>query len=313
MFSEEFLIDSKSARNFHLAEISDERAQEILNRAKALVFAAWQGQGIASTEQIAEFYEVPPNTVRSAVKVKNYREELNSDGLKVLRGKVLKDVRSIIDLTPDTPQALSWTPRAALRLGMFLRDSPVAKQVRNLLIEMAVQSQPISTKRDLELKIELQQLQNEYQRMGWEIVQATSPRMLAFIRGEVPLERTEIQYVERQTGKPLGTTTNYRILPQLVEDVGLKRNLETDREQVKDILKRKLGMNFETGEGLGEGFFIARPLVIPEERYEDCLYVVAVELYGSEALRAWRHEQQLLPDYLQERGLLSSAQEEEVE
>jgi len=133
--------------------------------------------------------------------------------------------------------------------------------------------------------------------------------MLAFIRGELPLIRTEIQYVERQTGKPIGTTTNGRILPQLVEDIGLKRNSDEDNERVKEILKQRLGMDFETGEGLSKGFMTVTPVVIPEDRYEECLQVVAVELYGVDALAEWQYSQQLLPDYLEERGLLTSGDE----
>ena len=41
------------------------------------------------------------------------------------------------------------------------------------------------------------------------------------------------------------------------------------------------GMNWETGEGLGQGFLIVHPLVIPENVYEECLYIVANDLYGE--------------------------------
>ncbi len=304
------LIESRAARERQMAEMTNERAEDLLRRAKAIVFVARQGEGIATTEQMAAFYEVPSSTVRSVIREGNHRDELNSDGLKTLRGRDLKDARAIIALPSDTSQALTWTPRAALRLGMFLRDSLVARQVRTLLIDIAVQSvEARQPQRELELQVELQRLRNDFQRMGWEIVQRTSPRMLAFIRGELPLVRTEIQYVERQTGKPIGTTTNGRILPQLVEDIGLKRNSDEDKERVKKILKQRLGMNFETGEGLGKGFMTATPVVIPEDRYEECLQVVAVELYGVDALAEWQYSQQLLPDYLEERGLLTSGDE----
>ena len=299
------LIESRSARDKQMAEMPDDLAQDILNRAKALVFAVWQGQGIASTEQIAEFYQVSSSTILSAARVKGYREELDSDGLKVLRGKLLKDVKPIIGLTSDTPQALSWTPCAALRLGMFLRDSPVAKQVRNLLIEMAARGLAQNpSERELQLQVELQRLRQQYQDTGWQIVSATSPAMLAFIRGEAPLVRIEIQYIERHTGAPIGTTTNYRRLRQLVEDVGLNPDSDADKAWVEDILKRELGMDFDTGEGLGRGFFVTKPSVIPEDQYERCLYTVAVDVYGKFQLSQWQYSQQLLPEYLKEKGLL---------
>lgn len=302
------LVESRAARERQMAEMTNERAEDLLQRAKAILFAAWQGDGIATTEQVAAFYEIPADTVQTAIK--SHRDELKSDGLKVLRGKSLREVVSVFDTSPSTPSLTVWTPRAALRLAMFLRDSDVARQVRTLLIEIAVQSaEERQPQRELELQIELQRLQNDYQRTGWEIVQATSPRMLAFIRGELPLVRTEIQYVDHQTKKPFGTTTRHRILAQLVQDVGLRRNSDTDTERVKDILKHQLGMNFETGEGLGRGFITFHPSVIPEDRYEECLAVVATELYGANVLAEWQYNQQLLPDYLEERGLLTSGDE----
>jgi hypothetical protein len=58
------------------------------------------------------------------------------DGLKILRGRSLKDAREIVSLPSDTSQAATWTPRAALRLGMLLRDSEVAKKVPTLLLDI---------------------------------------------------------------------------------------------------------------------------------------------------------------------------------
>lgn len=305
--SDEAFLESRSIRDQRIAEMPNAQAQEILNRAKALLFSVWQGQGIATTDRVAEFYQVDVEAVQKVIQ--RNRDELAVDGLRVLRGKDLKDVMDIMSISSRTPNLTVWTPRAALRLGMLLRDSAVAKQIRSLLIEMVAQGRAESpNERTLTLQIELQRLRQQYQDTGWEIVQATSPAMLAFIRGERPLVRTEIQYVDKRTGEPLGTTT-YRILPQLVEDVGLQRNSEQDQQMVKDILRRERGVDWDTGEGLGAGFLIARPLVIPEELYEDYLYVVAKDLYGDHVLTGWRYEQQLLPDFLRERGLLPGSEQ----
>lgn len=299
--SDEAFLESRSVRDQRLAEIPNEQAEDVLNRAKALLFAVWQGQGIATTEQVAEFYSVDTEAIQKVVQ--RNRDELSVDGLRVLRGKDLKDVMDIMSISSRTPNLTVWTPRAALRLGMLLRDSAVAKQIRSLLIEMVAQGRAESpSERELTLQIELQRLRQQYQDTGWEIVKATSPAMLAFIRGERPLVRTEIQYVDKRTGEPLGTTT-YRILPQLVEDAGLQRNSEKDQQIVKDILRRERGVDWETGAGLGPGFMIACPLVIPEELYEDYLYLVAKDLYGDHVLAGWSYEQQLLPAFLKERGI----------
>ncbi|NJO75774.1 MAG: hypothetical protein HC833_19625 [Leptolyngbyaceae cyanobacterium RM1_406_9] len=206
--------NSKAGGDRQIAEIPGEQAQEMLNRAKALMFAVWKGEGIATSEQVADFYEVTYEVTTDVVRdnVRRHRDEFEADGLKTIKGKALTEVSEIISLTSQAVNVTLWMPRAALRLGMLLRDSEVAKQVRNLLVEMAAQGGRSPSTRELELQIELQHLKQRYQDTGWEIVKATSPAMLAFIRGEQPLVQTEIQYVDTRTGAPLGTTT-YRILP----------------------------------------------------------------------------------------------------
>ena len=135
--SGEVFIESRVARDRQIAEIPGEQAQEMLNRAKALMFTVWKGEGIATSEQVAEFYEVTTDVVRD--NVRRHRDEFEVDGLRTIKGKSLTEVREIISLTSQTVNATLWTPRAALRLGMLLRDSEVAKQVRNLLVEMVAQ------------------------------------------------------------------------------------------------------------------------------------------------------------------------------
>lgn len=147
------LVESKSARDNRLAELSHDRASEVLNKVKSLYFALWQGVGTATTEQIAEFYEVSNDVVRD--NLRRHRDEFDSDGLKLLKGKALKDVREIISLTPDTPQATIWTPRAALRLGMLLRDSEVAKTVRTSLLDAVENVIPAQSQEIDRLKLEL--------------------------------------------------------------------------------------------------------------------------------------------------------------
>lgn len=59
--SEDAFVESRSIRDRQLAEIEGDRAKEILTRAKTLIFAVWQGEGIATVEQVANFYETRAN------------------------------------------------------------------------------------------------------------------------------------------------------------------------------------------------------------------------------------------------------------
>jgi hypothetical protein len=145
--NEQVLLESPAARNAQLAQIGTDRAEELLTQAKALHFNVCQGTGIATTEQVAEFYEVPLDTVKSAVKY--HRSEFDADGLKVLTGKELSSVRLKFNLTNKTRNLTIWNPRSTLRLGYLLRDSEIAKAVRTTslnFIEQATQPTQVPPK-----------------------------------------------------------------------------------------------------------------------------------------------------------------------
>jgi hypothetical protein len=126
-------IPNREIRNAKLAAISQESALFALNKAKSLVMTFWRGGSIATTMSVASFFEVPQKTIRGLVDT--YRDELIADGLRLVTGSELQEVRRTLRLTSNAPNANIWTPRAILRLGMVLRDSLVAKQVRTVLLD----------------------------------------------------------------------------------------------------------------------------------------------------------------------------------
>jgi hypothetical protein len=173
MIAPEVLLESKTARDGQLTQFSHNAASDVLSKAKALVFALWQETGAATTQQMAEYYEVPVDAVESVLR--RNRDELESDGVNTLKGSDLKAFRyHSVNLTESskTARVTIWTPRAALRLGMLLRDSEVAKQVRNILLDVAQTAEPHDTgnvQREISQLIELAQTQveviNEQQKM----------------------------------------------------------------------------------------------------------------------------------------------------
>ncbi len=132
-FSDDFLVESKSAREQGLAKLKAQHSEErILNKVKSLFFAVWHGIGRISRQQLADFYEISVDVID-----KNYqrcRDEFQSDGVEVLSGKELREVRDILSLTSSTPRETIYTPAGALRMGFILRDSDVAKTVRTAAI-----------------------------------------------------------------------------------------------------------------------------------------------------------------------------------
>lgn len=133
-FSDEFLIESKTARDEGLASLKAQNSEiRILNKAKLLIFAVWQGVGLISRQQLADFYEVSLDAID-----KNYqrnKDEFVTDGVKVLQSKELTEVRDILSLTSSTPKETVYTSAGVLRMGFILRDSQVARAVRTTTIK----------------------------------------------------------------------------------------------------------------------------------------------------------------------------------
>ncbi|ANO05272.1 phage antirepressor KilAC domain-containing protein [Mycobacteroides immunogenum] len=94
-----------------------------------------------TTEMVASFYDVPVKTIQTLV-MRN-REELDDDGLNVVS-------RADFELTFNMKAGragtfLIYPRRAVLRIGMLLRDSRVARQVRDHLLDS---ERPIATREE---------------------------------------------------------------------------------------------------------------------------------------------------------------------
>lgn len=90
-----------------------------------------------TTDMVATFYAVDRETVLKLVQ--RNREELDDDGFRII---ARHEVMDILSMTPDqagmprTAPSMSLFPRrAVLRVGMLLRDSPVARRVRDYLLD----------------------------------------------------------------------------------------------------------------------------------------------------------------------------------
>ena len=141
ILTESAYTESKTLRDCQIVDLSDEKVEEILVKIKSLYFTLWQGTGTTTTSALSEYYEVSVETIQKVIQ--RHREELKSDGLKSIRGRALKDVADSLSISKKTPRLTIWTPRAALRLGMLLRDSPIAIAVRTSLLDMAEKVVPI--------------------------------------------------------------------------------------------------------------------------------------------------------------------------
>ncbi|MGK7951551.1 MAG: DNA-binding protein, partial [Xenococcaceae cyanobacterium] len=157
IISESIFVESKTLRQQQLEELNDERSLLILNKVKTLLVALWKDKTrVTTTEEIASYYEVESSVVRHASK--KHRDEFLSDGWRQVRGvKNLKALRSIgsevFSLPSATTRVAIWTPRAALRLGMLLRDSEVAKEVRTSLLNAVEKVIPAQTQEEAQERL----------------------------------------------------------------------------------------------------------------------------------------------------------------
>jgi hypothetical protein len=135
LLSTNVLVESSSARDQSLLSIAAKDSEtSILNKVKPIFSALWEASGLTTTEQIADFYEVSLETVKSAVKY--HKAEFESDGLRVLDGEELRFARLNFNLANKTRSLTVWNARAVIRLGFLLRDSRVAARVRTVSLNV---------------------------------------------------------------------------------------------------------------------------------------------------------------------------------
>lgn len=98
-----------------------------------------------TTEMVATFYDVDKEIVKKAVQ--RNRDELTRNGLRTVKGDELKQLKSelagqggeghdVPHLNPAASSLTLFNRRTLLNVGMLLRDSEVAKQVRMYLLEV---------------------------------------------------------------------------------------------------------------------------------------------------------------------------------
>lgn len=140
MNNEKILMESKSAREDAMVKVTDERSDEILKKVKGLVFLS--EDYYISIDMASQYYEVDTKLIE--YHIKENKDELESDGLKVLKGEDLKDFMSKVcdiallgDKNISKIRSLTVIPRRAmLRLGMLIQKSEIAQQVRTYLLNV---------------------------------------------------------------------------------------------------------------------------------------------------------------------------------
>ncbi|WP_369260636.1 restriction endonuclease [Streptomyces sp. R35] len=143
MIAEAALLESKTLRDSVL------QRTEVLDKVKALSLLP-DGMHV-TTAMVAAYFEVADTVINNLLS--RHRQELESNGLRVLRGSELLEFKELnLSSYPGSyPQPRSslaiWSRRAVLNVAMLLRDSDVARQVRTYLLDMEylARTHPVDT------------------------------------------------------------------------------------------------------------------------------------------------------------------------
>ena len=139
------LIESKELRDKVVERI------DVLEKVKQLILLP--NTEYATTKMVAEYYTVGEEAIKAIVF--NNDEELTCDGMLRLTGNKTKEVlvscglqltnfRGYFECNGQkfaNRQNLLFTRRAILRVGMLLRDSEVAKEIRTYLLNVESDTQ----------------------------------------------------------------------------------------------------------------------------------------------------------------------------
>ncbi|MBD2536349.1 hypothetical protein H6G97_46525 [Nostoc flagelliforme FACHB-838] len=135
-FNQNVLIESPSLRTSTLSNLDDARSSDVLNKAKAFVFALWNGQGWATVEQLAQYFQCSIPGIKHIYERNS--KEFRDNETKKLTGKDLSDARSKLERASRTAQVRVFSPLGALRIAMLLTESEVAAQVRTIILDLVV-------------------------------------------------------------------------------------------------------------------------------------------------------------------------------
>lgn len=141
MINETALLESPTLRSSVL-----ERT-DVLDKVKVLSLLP-DGMHV-TTAMVATYFEVTADVVRQLAK--RHREELEANGMIVLRGADLRQFESdnmslSLSSYPQARRSLTiHSRRAVLNIAMLLRDSHIARQVRTYLLDMEylARAQPV--------------------------------------------------------------------------------------------------------------------------------------------------------------------------
>ncbi|PFN08272.1 phage antirepressor KilAC domain-containing protein [Bacillus cereus] len=133
------IIETKEEREALIERV------DVLQKVKDLLLLP--NMEMVTTKQVAAFYEVPHEAISTVIR--RNMEELESDGMYLARYSEIKEVINghydhLLSLGVSKRGTNVFPKRAILRVGMLLRDSEVAKEVRSQLLNIEEKAQEVA-------------------------------------------------------------------------------------------------------------------------------------------------------------------------
>ena len=115
-----------------------------IEKAAGIKGITFEGNTILLKEQVADFFEVTPRTIDNYIE--KFGEELRQNGYAVLRGKRLKELKTVlekdfgneIDFVTKTTVLSIFDFRSFLNLAMLLSESARAKLLRQAILDIVI-------------------------------------------------------------------------------------------------------------------------------------------------------------------------------
>lgn len=125
------LTTSRVERDCHVTRV------DALDKVRALIYLP--GDTYITTEMAAAYFEVDIEAVRKLTQ--RSTDELETDGYRVIEGHELRDMKSLSGVGGRARSLALFPKRAVLRIAMLLRDSVIARAVRDEILNRAEQAQ----------------------------------------------------------------------------------------------------------------------------------------------------------------------------
>lgn len=216
--------------------------------------------GYATTESLADFYQVPVNTIQKLSQ--RHKKELQSDGYKILSQKEFRDGHGV-HLKSKARFLALYSRRACLRVGMLLTDSPIAKAVRTYLLEVEKKQYPITLQSN-HLAEKLHQNAIQIGKHSEQLI--TQAGLIKAVICEFNKHHDHIKKIHTKTSDHEKRITALENLfqPQIEKHISAEQvNL------LKDIVNKKEHRNISIWKKFNRVFNINRYIHLPEDKFDE--------------------------------------------